>query len=64
VDYYDLDSLHRLTHERHEQRLREAGTERLARELRGSVPKRARSRSRRRYLARHLLGEKGVAGCT
>ncbi len=40
MNYYDPDTLRLLTRERHEQRLREANAERIARELRGRNQKR------------------------
>ena len=40
MNYYDPDTLRLLTREHHEQRLREANAERLARELRGRHQKR------------------------
>ena len=40
MDSYDLDSLRLLVRERHDQRLREADTERLVREIRGTAQKR------------------------
>ena len=43
---YDLGSLRLLTCHKHEQRLREAGAERLARELRGTSPRRGWRRLR------------------
>jgi hypothetical protein len=40
VNDYDLDSLRLLARQKHEQRLREAGAERLARVLRGTWQRR------------------------
>jgi hypothetical protein len=44
MSHYDLDSLRLLARERHEQRLREADAERLARELRATAQPRRRLR--------------------
>jgi hypothetical protein len=52
MNEYDLDSLRLLTRERHEQRLREADTERLVRELRAS-----RRRRRLRWRIDNVLGD-------
>jgi hypothetical protein len=44
VNHYTEDVLHLVTRERHQQRAREAEAERLAREIRGTTPKRRRLR--------------------
>jgi hypothetical protein len=44
VDCHNLDSLRLLTRERHQQRLREADAERLAREIGGTARRRRRLR--------------------
>lgn len=44
MNSYDLDSLRLLTRQHHDQRLREANAERLARELRGTRPRLRRLR--------------------
>ena len=49
---YDLDSLRLLTRERHEQRLREADAERLARESRATPRYRLRLRLRAGFALR------------
>jgi hypothetical protein len=42
VNQHDPDSLRLLTRERHEQRRREGDNERLARDIRGTTPRRRR----------------------
>jgi hypothetical protein len=42
VNYYSADSLHHLAHERRARLLGEAHTERLAREIRATLPRRRR----------------------
>jgi len=44
VNSYDLDSLRLLSRQHHDQRLREANAERLARQLRGTRPRLRRLR--------------------
>ncbi len=44
MNYYAADSLHHLTHERRERRMREAHAERLAKEIRATRPERRRPR--------------------
>jgi hypothetical protein len=44
MNYYTADSLHHLTYERRERRMREAHAERLAREIRATRPQRPRPR--------------------